>query len=208
MDVTTIATLLTPAQIEVAEEAKLFDLGFYDDWIAALENDHYEQTTGVLRKLWWDDSDDEPRERQSDRYCCLGVACDLYASVEDASWSGSYFLGYDTMLPPELMHKLGIGKDGSIDGGWIVPDDLNAELSIYGKHLRRHVFENGEEHPVIETLVEANDERRLSFRQIAALLRANRARVIASVEQRTHPKPSSPFVATWGDEIGFGPLTT
>jgi hypothetical protein len=57
-------------------------------WISALRSGKYAQTQGSLR--------------QGDRYCCLGVLCDLYPDPAGGHWGGDYvkrFLG-NTGSPP------------------------------------------------------------------------------------------------------------
>lgn len=70
-------------------------------WLNALRNGEFTQGKGVLRDT-------------NDRYCCLGVLCELYArhSGEDVSWDSDpapySFLGEVQLLPEEVMDWAGI----------------------------------------------------------------------------------------------------
>lgn len=69
-------------------------------WVAELRSGNYKQATGGLRK--------------GDCFCCLGVACDLYAKEFSESWisGGTYqeFKGMEGILPEEVSAWLGLGN--------------------------------------------------------------------------------------------------
>lgn len=55
-------------------------------WVAALRSGEYEQWRGALRN--------------EDRYCCLGVACDVYAKATgEGEWDGHDFIVPDPSVP-------------------------------------------------------------------------------------------------------------
>jgi hypothetical protein len=75
--------------------------------IAALRGGEYEQAHERLRK--------------GDAFCCLGVACDLYAKAHGESWTQKddewYFLGVAEFLPGEVQEWLGfLDNDGAFAG--------------------------------------------------------------------------------------------
>ena len=69
-------------------------------WLEALRSGKYEQAKGCLRK--------------DDRYCCLGVLCDV---VDPSGWEligNTYkYLGYLSFLPPEVAN---IGYEDALVG--------------------------------------------------------------------------------------------
>ena len=55
-------------------------------WVAALRSGKYEQGRGVMRK--------------GDRFCCLGVACDL---IDPGAWGdGRFGMGWNGSESPDL----------------------------------------------------------------------------------------------------------
>ncbi|WP_434439738.1 hypothetical protein [Lentzea sp. E54] len=85
------------------DDAEFGDL--YAEWVAALRSGEYQQGAGALRYA----------SPTGDRFCCLGVACELFAErlgVEvsgPAEWSRSYD-GRDSFLPPAVIAHLRIGN--------------------------------------------------------------------------------------------------
>lgn len=74
------------------------------DWKAALRSGKYKQGGGTLCL--------------DDRYCCLGVACDVLktklALVEDERDGLRTYNGFDTYAPPEVTAALGLySNEGS-----------------------------------------------------------------------------------------------
>lgn len=55
-------------------------------WLAALRSGEYKQGRGCLKR--------------DNRYCCLGVLCDLYAKEKGLEWEGS------TIIPSESSYYL------------------------------------------------------------------------------------------------------
>ena len=86
------------------------------EWVKALRSGKYRQGTHVLRS------------QVDETYCCLGVACDLYADLEDnqmAKWEDDTphsweFLGHSCTLPSQVGRWLGINT------GSRFPQDLSA----------------------------------------------------------------------------------
>jgi hypothetical protein len=87
-------------------------------WVKALRSGDYEQTTGDLRN--------------GTGFCCLGVACDLYANTEGEGAWGPSVLGlsefvmpgskvYTSALPPEVAKWLGLSLRGPLTGILGVP---------------------------------------------------------------------------------------
>lgn len=79
-------------------------------WIQALRSGGYKQADGVLRN--------------GDKFCCLGVACDLYAQDHpDAHWGDRLPFaefyedgesdGYNDLLPPAVRDWLGLRTYGA-----------------------------------------------------------------------------------------------
>jgi hypothetical protein len=50
-------------------------------WIAALRSGEYQQARATLRSSW-----------KADRFCCLGVLCDLAAKEGLGKWDGGVFV--------------------------------------------------------------------------------------------------------------------
>jgi hypothetical protein len=69
-----------------------------DKWLDALESGAYQQCRGRLRG--------------GDRFCCLGVGCDVSGIdrwVNDPGWeSKGMYLGHGGLMPPEVMEWFGI----------------------------------------------------------------------------------------------------
>lgn len=92
-------------------------------WVASLRSGKYKQGRMALRK--------------NDKFCCLGVACDLYASdhpdFEDVhSYDGVHFYGENNehyILPMEVKEWLGLYDSGgqfkNSDGTTTTLADLN-----------------------------------------------------------------------------------
>lgn len=64
---------------------------FAKQWVAALRSGEYQQGTGRLR--------------YKGRYCCLGVACNLY---DPDGWEGDVYAGISERLPDHVMTALGL----------------------------------------------------------------------------------------------------
>jgi hypothetical protein len=70
-------------------------------WLSALRSGDYQQTQGRLRK--------------EDKFCCLGVLCDLYGKENNVEWeinedSGKYmYEKHFTVLPPSVIGWAGVG---------------------------------------------------------------------------------------------------
>ena len=72
-------------------------------WVEALRSGKYKQASGYLR-------------RSEDSFCCLGVACDLYAQEHpEASWSEEgdvwNFFGNAALLPDEVREWIGLAEE-------------------------------------------------------------------------------------------------
>lgn len=78
------------------------------EWVTALRSGHYEQGRERLRTSG----------AMTDRFCCLGVLCDLYTKDHPhARWVREMFIAdslkesetYETHLPPLVMKWAGLG---------------------------------------------------------------------------------------------------
>jgi len=68
-------------------------------WIDALRSGKYEQTTGYLKT--------------GDKYCCLGVLCDLHAKEKDGAWYDNNYCCKSQTLPLEVVEWAGLEKNGT-----------------------------------------------------------------------------------------------
>ncbi len=96
-------------------------------WIQALESGEYEQGKGLLRE-------------DEDRYCCLGVLCDLYSKIhpstqwqlgDNGTW---YFLDEEATLPKKVMKWAGLESsageydlESSKKHPWLTEDNDNGK---------------------------------------------------------------------------------
>ena len=101
-------------------------------WVDALRSGEYGQTVHQLR--------------QGDKYCCLGVACEISGLAEwDRDEHGDRaYLGHGLNLPPDVVEWLGLNDHG---GG-------------FGNGLRSLVFENddGASFSEIADIIESEPE--------------------------------------------------
>jgi hypothetical protein len=87
-----------------------------------------------------------------DRFCCLGIACDMYTNVSDLRWESTDFaeymiLGWTGVLPQPVMRYFGFAdQDGRLD-----------------QLPRTRIDES-------MTCILLNDHARLTFKQIADVL--------------------------------------
>ena len=72
-------------------------------WVDALRSGDYQQTKGRLRK--------------EDKFCCLGVLCDLYIKENNVEWEPSthyknayVFQDMATILPRSVVEWAGVGE--------------------------------------------------------------------------------------------------
>jgi hypothetical protein len=82
-------------------------------WIKVLRSRKYKQGTGALRTHG-------PTECSVDRFCCLGVLCDI---IDPAGWESTrYFKNYiveynsqedcsESYLPPDYLKKIGLTRN-------------------------------------------------------------------------------------------------
>jgi hypothetical protein len=76
-----------------AQGDKQMDKDIKAKWLEALRSGRYRQGEGALRV--------------DDKFCCLGVLCDLIAPGE---WMGGVFRANEVFLPESLNSTLGIGE--------------------------------------------------------------------------------------------------
>lgn len=96
-------------------------------WIAALRSGRYAQGTGTLRK--------------HDKFCCLGVLCDV---IDSESWQdmsgGNYWQrnhGGENLLPTHIEELTGITRDLQ----WALADmnDLGASFAAIADHIEANI---------------------------------------------------------------------
>lgn len=114
-----------------------------DQWTAALRSGEYRQGTGVLHR----------KGQDFDTFCCLGVLCDVAAKAgvieatlheyDGLSEPVYYYDRHEAFLPKKVMEWAGITE--------------NSPHAVTEDH----------------TLVYLNDERALSFSEIADVIEAN-----------------------------------
>lgn len=114
-----------------------FKLGKHQEaWLAALESGKYKKGTGRLR------------DGRKNKYCCLGVACEISGLGE---WDdvNDVYLNSSGLLPAKVQRRLGLrGNNGRIALG----SDLNLEY-----------FD----------MVSMNDNLKMSFKRMAKIVRKN-----------------------------------
>lgn len=104
-------------------------------WVAALRSGEYKQGKGTLR--------------DGDRYCCLGVACDLYRKHGGGpDWGNpkfgryEYYLGYEASLPSKVLDWLG----------------LSCHVGSYRSNSLVELNDNGQNFEEIANLIESEPE--------------------------------------------------
>lgn len=100
-------------------------------WLNALRSGEYKQGHFWLR-------------RNNDKFCCLGVLCDLHAKAHGKEWDDRAYLGVESAPPQEVLEWAGLPKSNP------------------------HVMIPSED----KTLAALNDYHEYSFRQIADLIEA------------------------------------
>jgi len=117
-----------------------------EEWIKALESGEYKQGTGCLRRTVLED----------DKFCCLGVLCDLYQKKtgkgrwENSGFGIMFFQKERGQLPLEVAEWAGLDSTNPIV--W----DKNPDGTSYEWPISNH-----------------NDENR-SFKDIARILSENK----------------------------------
>jgi hypothetical protein len=74
-------------------------------WVSALRSSDYQQTKGRLRK--------------EDKFCCLGVLCDLYGKENNKEWQHNEVIGYfyenhSFSLPSSVVEWSGIADSNPL----------------------------------------------------------------------------------------------
>lgn len=99
-----------------------------EKWVAALKSGDYEQGKYALRK--------------NNKYCCLGVLCDIYSKEIGVEWEGQWIEGENKTLPIEI-------------STWCDIEPINIEVDY--DTLKQY-------------LTELNDTVKLPFREIADVI--------------------------------------
>lgn len=107
-------------------------------WVAALRSGEYKQAQGQLR--------------DGDRFCCLGVLCDLYAKATKTSWNGNHFQIQPNYLPSDVSR-------------WADLDDEDPLVRIRGRNgtIRLSQLNDGE----------TEDLKPWNFEEIADVIEQN-----------------------------------
>ena len=111
-------------------------------WVAALRSGKYMQGDGALRKVEYDCDDEGNEVAGPERFCCLGVLCDI---VEPKKWA---------------KHDANEWTNGHNEGGGFPREDLQKKLGLDKPHSR------SSDETVAEKLAHMNDEGK-SFKEIA-----------------------------------------
>lgn len=71
--------------------------------------------------------------RCGDKFCCLGILCDLHARITGIQWANEgYYLGLQSVLPPEVQAWAGLdSKDPEVDVGKL--SELNDAGKTFGE---------------------------------------------------------------------------
>ena len=115
-------------------------------WVAALRSGQYEQTDAVLR--------------DADRFCCLGVLCDLYSKESGTEWEPDFASQF-------TMH----GNGGTLPVEVRRWADLPHEYGAYVAVTKR--YDEGNEDTTVyhsPSLTELNDQWQYDFHQIADVI--------------------------------------
>ena len=106
-------------------------------WIEALRSGEYKQGLEALRN--------------GDRYCCLGVLCDLYAREHpsEPQWElrsddQHYFLGEEVELPDKVREWVGLEHgDGSVEiNDLVVMNDTGRSFDYIANFIEKDCFGN------------------------------------------------------------------
>lgn len=133
--------MLTSAEVQ-AEQVQP-NLDNIRAWVAALRSGKYTQGRGALIRVEWD----------GDKYCCLGVACEValeagVALEHQVLGSYHYFSGGNTGVLPAAVAR------------WLGVLTTNPLLRV-----PPHLVKAGMGDP--ETAISLNDQRKFTFEQIA-----------------------------------------
>lgn len=127
------------------------------EWVAALRSGDYQQGRYRLVHTY-----NARRE-----YCCLGVACHVFAERMNFVEDGDFFFmngwkaPYSSSLPPDLSSHFDIDGEG---GFWMDKEDANT-LGISEHHILRR-----QDGSFKMSLIRLNDEYGFTFEQIADVI--------------------------------------
>lgn len=118
---------------------------FAKKWVAALRSGKYAQGRNFLRRI-------STEHGTPDAYCCLGVACDLYAQDKGGEWAARSLRGPQTFSTR---------RDSS---------STNLPLEV-GMRLGLVDFSSGSK--AVSKLIDMNDRKLCSFEEIASFIERN-----------------------------------
>jgi hypothetical protein len=110
---------------------------FIGEWIKALESGEYKQAKGVLRN------------ENRDRFCCLGVACDV---ANKFSRTNYFDMSDNLLLPESLANFIGIDEGG----------EFKEEIKYRGKNYSSltNLNDEGITFPTIARIIREQLEKR------------------------------------------------
>lgn len=101
-------------------------------WLAALRSGEYEQGQGELRDA-------------HNRFCCLGVLCDLHAKAGLGEWNDRQYLNTPNILPEAVVQWAGLSDDVPEVNGMPLTD-LNDGINGYDLHTFAEIADLIEAH--------------------------------------------------------------
>jgi hypothetical protein len=102
-------------------------------WVKALRSEKYKQGKGQLHN------------KKGDRYCCLGVLCDLYLKEKKKKWEEAnktyYCLGSNDFLPPIVQKWAGMKSDCGNTSNFSLyfMNDIGRRFSTIAKAIEENV---------------------------------------------------------------------
>lgn len=108
-------------------------------WVAALRSGEYKQGRGQLRI--------------GDRFCCLGVLCDLHGRANRSEWRGNEYDGCEFALSETVQEWAGLKcenpkvgdfalacyNDGRVGHGPVYPDVPKSDFKKIATLIERHL---------------------------------------------------------------------
>lgn len=135
------------------------------EWVAALRSGDYRQGNSQLKFISTFTGDF--------RYCCLGVACDLFAERAKVSRGTDHsFDGSSQFVSPNLVTFLGVeaSEEGEYDESGLRWAGVNVKIP---PHLREEYLAHEDDYdgepntPIVDDLVHLNDGLLWDFNKIA-----------------------------------------
>lgn len=121
-------------------------------WVDALKSGEYKQGKGMLLS-------------PSDKYCCLGVLCDLHSKVTNTSWqkTDNSYLSQKALLPYQVVQWSGLIHENA-------PLPMSMAADIKEDIIKKDPTTLHQQWPSVLYLTELNDTTKLTFSDIADLI--------------------------------------